>query len=300
MDIHRLHFDNPKGGSAPSRSAPNIGAAISTIGAELQSLRFGDAEVLWDAGPLWPRHAPLLFPIVGTLKGGSGFALPRHGFARDRAFAWISRSERACVLELRDDAETRACYPFPFQLRVSYSLDEAGFHMGLELLNPGEGPLPASLGLHPAFRWPLAAGLAKTAHRLVFDQQEPGPLRRLDHDGLLTPIHHPTPIQDRVLPLHDGLFSDDALLFLEPRSQGLRLEAEGGPALAFRWEGFQHLGIWAKPAEGPEAGPGFLCIEPWSGHADPADWNGAFSDKPGSFVLAPGDSRRWAFSVAQA
>lgn len=283
-------------------SSLGLEASLSAAGAELQSLRFGDAEVLWDAGPLWPRHAPLLFPIVGTLKGdafregGSTFVLHRHGFARDRAFTWISRSESACTLELRDDAETRACYPFPFQLRVSYSLDETGFHMGLELHNPGDAPLPASLGLHPAFRWPLAPGLARTAHRLVFDEQEPGPLRRLDHDGLLTPIHHPTPIRDRILPLHDGLFAEDALLFLEPRSQGLRLEAQGGPALAFRWEGFQHLGIWAKPG----AGPGFLCIEPWSGHADPADWAGAFADKPGSFVVAPGASRRWSFSVGLA
>jgi len=275
-------------------------AHIAPLGAELQSLRLGGTDLLWDAGPLWPRHAPLLFPIVGGLRNGTylhwdePFALPRHGFARDHAFAWISRSDTACSLELVDDESTHTSYPFPFRLRVDYRLDEAGFQMGLELHNIGIAPLPASLGLHPAFRWPLAPGIAKTAHRLVFEADEPEALRRLDAQGLLTPVLHPTPIQDRVLPLSEALFEEDALLFLEPASRGLRFEAEGGPALTFRWQGFRHLGIWAKADQGPS----FLCIEPWSGHADPADWDGELTEKPGSFVLSPGATKKWSFSVA--
>jgi len=120
-------------------------------------------------------------------------------------------------------------------------------------------------------------------------------LRRLDANGLLAPDLHPTPIRDRILALHEGLFRDDALLFLEPRSQGLRFEAEGGPSLTLRWEGFPHLGVWAKP----DPGPAFLCIEPWEGYADPAGWQGEFQDKPGSFSVAPGGSRRWSFQVSR-
>lgn len=289
MDIHRLHLTGCE-------------AHIAPMGAELQSLRLAGRDLLWDAGPLWPRHAPLLFPIVGGLKEGvylhweEPYTLPRHGFARDRAFTWVSRTDTSCSLELRDDGDTRENYPFPFCLRVTYSLDTAGLHMGLELHNSGEAPLPASLGLHPAFRWPLVPDAPKTAHRLVFDREEPAPLRRLNSHGLLTEVRHPTPIQNRVLSLNEDLFQEDALLFLEPCSQGLRFEAEGGPALVFHWEGFRHLGIWAKP----DLGPAFLCIEPWSGHADPEDpgsWDGEITEKPGSFVLAPGETRRWSFTV---
>jgi galactose mutarotase-like enzyme len=166
--------------------------------------------------------------------------------------------------------------------------------MDLSLHNPGKAPLPASLGLHPAFRWPLAPDRTKAAHRLTFGAEEPGPLRRLTAEGLLDPNPRPSPIQDRVLPLDEGLFSEDALIFLEPRSRNLRFEAEGGPALTLRWEGFPHLGIWAKP----DPGPSFLCIEPWEGYADPADWQGDFTDKPGAFLLAPGATRRWNLTIS--
>jgi galactose mutarotase-like enzyme len=286
MDIHQLHHDGAE-------------VTIAETGAELQALRLGGADLLWAAGPLWPRHAPLLFPVVGTLQGdtlrhrGATFPMPRHGFARNRAFTWMTRTATACALELRDDEDTRRSYPFPFQLGVAYTLEGASLRMDLTLHNPGSGPLPASLGLHPAFRWPITPGLPKSAHRLVFEADEPGPVRRLDGLGLLAPEPHPTPIRNRRLPLDEGLFIDDALLFLQPRSHGLRFEAEGGPTLTLRWEGFPHLGVWTKP----DPGPAFLCIEPWEGYASPADWDGEFAHKPGSFLLPPGATRRWSLTI---
>jgi galactose mutarotase-like enzyme len=286
MDIHRLRTDRAE-------------AAIAATGAELQALRLGGQDLLWDAGPLWPRHAPLLFPVVGRLKddtlrcGGAAFPMPRHGFARDRAFTLVEGTATTCTAELRDDEATRTLYPFPFLLRVAYTLGAASLRMDVTLRNPGEGPLPASLGLHPAFRWPLDPRLPKAAHRLVFEANEPGPLRRLTAEGLLDPAPHPSPILGRTLPLQEGLFEGDALIFLEPRSRSLRFEAQGGPALTLRWEGFPHLGLWAKR----DPGQAFLCIEPWEGYADPADWTGGFSEKPGSFILPPGATRRWSLAI---
>lgn len=46
-----------------------ISATVKAAGAELCSLKnVQELELLWQAGPEWPRHAPLLFPIVGRLK----------------------------------------------------------------------------------------------------------------------------------------------------------------------------------------------------------------------------------------
>ena len=287
MDTHTLHREGCE-------------AEIAQTGAELQALRVGGIDVLWGGGPLWPRRAPLLFPVVGGLKGdalhhqGSTFPMPRHGFARDRDFAWIRSSETGCALELKDDAGTRSAYPFSFRLAVSYELEPSGLRMAVTLENPGQTPLPASLGLHPAFRWPLLPGTRKTAHRLVFEAEEPGPLRRLDTGGLLEPEPHPSPIRDRTLPLTEDLFAQDALIFLEPRSRSVRFEAGEGPALRLHWEGFPNLGIWTKP----KPVPSFLCIEPWAGYASPADWEGDIADKPGGFLVAPGESRPWALRIS--
>ena len=291
MDKHRL-----QNGQAEATIAP--------LGAEFQSLRLGGLDLLWNAGPLWPRHAPLLFPVVGALAGdqlrhqGHSYLMPKHGFARDRTFTWTRRDEATCSLELRNDAVTQTSFPFAFQLSISYTLVSAALRMDLALNNPGPEPLPASLGLHPAFRWPLAPGLPRQAHRLVFEQAEPGPLRRIDAQGLLRPEPHATPIQDRVLDLREELFQDDALLFLESRSRALCYETQDGPTLKLHWEGFPHLGIWTKPDLGPAENPAFLCIEPWQGHADPQGFAGEFSEKPGNFLVEPGVTRKWGFSVA--
>ena len=77
-----------------------ISATIKAEGAELCSLKNGEGlELLWQAGAEWPWHSPNLFPIVGQLKNdqlrhqGETFLMPRHGFARDRTFGWLERSE---------------------------------------------------------------------------------------------------------------------------------------------------------------------------------------------------------------
>ena len=275
-------------------------ATIAQAGAELRALHLGGRDLLWDAGPLWPRCAPLLFPIVGALAGdtlrhrGVNYTLPKHGFARDLNFEAETLTATACTLSLTECPATLVAYPFPFRLSVTYTLAATTLRMDLALANPGPQPLPASLGLHPAFRWPLAPGLPKAAHRLVFAAPEPGPLRRINAQGLLTEVAHPTPIADRILPLREALFEADALLFLEPQSRALRFEVPDGPTLSLAWEGFPHLGVWTKP----DLGPGFLCIEPWDGYASPAHWDGEFSQKPGSFLLAPGTERKWSLTVS--
>jgi len=46
-----------------------VSTTIKAAGAELCSLKNKQGlELLWQAGPSWPRYAPILFPIVGRLK----------------------------------------------------------------------------------------------------------------------------------------------------------------------------------------------------------------------------------------
>src|SRR5580698_6019152 len=84
-----------------------VTAIVKADGAELCSLRNAAGhELLWQALPAWPRHAPLLFPIVGRLKDdrlrhrGREYRLTQHGFARDRRFAWAHTTSSSCRLVL--------------------------------------------------------------------------------------------------------------------------------------------------------------------------------------------------------
>lgn len=279
-------------------SSGRLGAAIKADGAELCSLTVDGRELLWQAGPEWPRHAPVLFPIIGRLKDdtlrhrGQTYRMTQHGFARDRRFAWEEHTATRCRLSLSDDARTRALYPFAFKLELIFELDAAGLTIRHRITNPGDETLPASLGAHPAFLWPLQDGVAKDAHELLFETDEPASIRRVE-GGLLSPQPEPTPVEGRRLPLNEGLFTRDAVILDRPASRSVRYGAPGTPALTVSWEGFRELGIWSKPTGAP-----FLCIEPWHGHASPADFDGEFMDKPGLLHLAPSAMRELSYRIA--
>ncbi|UFZ07245.1 aldose 1-epimerase family protein [Bradyrhizobium ontarionense] len=272
-------------------SAGGIAATIKALGAELCSLKTADGlELLWQAGPAWPRHAPWLFPIVGRLKDdrlhhhGRTYPMTQHGFARDMRFTWVERSADACTLRLADDETTRARYPFAFGLTLSYQITADALDMVVEIANPGAEVLPASFGAHPAFNWPLLPGQKKDSYRLIFAQPEPAPIRRLT-GGLLRERPGPSPIEGCVLALNERLFDEDAVILDQPASRSVRLVGTRGPALELTWDGFRQLGIWSKPGGVP-----FLCIEPWRGFASPLDFDAEFAAKPGVMHIAPGAS----------
>jgi galactose mutarotase-like enzyme len=278
MDTHEL-------------SNGQITAIVKAEGAELCSLRDSHGrEFLWQAEPAWPRHAPILFPIVGRLKNdtllhrGKSYPMKQHGFARDMRFEWGERHPERCTLSLEDSAATRLHYPFSFRLEVTYSLDGEQLVIVYRITNPADESLPASIGAHPAFAWPLAAGIAKDAHTITFSEPESALVRRLA-GGLLRPELSSSPIRGTELALSESLFVDDAMILDRLATTSLRYAAPGGPAIALSWEGFSELGIWSKP------GAPFLCIEPWSGFASPIDFDGEFETKPGIVNLAPGGSR---------
>jgi len=280
--------------SNDSHTLRSDGAAATILahGAELCSLQNGHGlELLWQAGPEWRRHAPVLFPIVGKLKNdelrhrGKTYPMTQHGFARDHRFEWIEREPDRCTLLLTDNAETRQRYPFAFRLAVTYSLQQADLDVMLEIANTGEEILPASIGAHPAFNWPLLPGLAKEAYALTFSTEEPAPVRRLK-DGLLRSAPEPTAVHGKTLALSERLFDDDAVIMDNLASSSVRYAADRGPSIEMFWEGFSELGVWSKPGGAP-----FVCIEPWCGIASPSDFDREFTDKPGLMHIAPGDKR---------
>ena len=89
-------------------SNSKLSATINHYGAELVSLQSNlKKEYIWEGNPeYWGKHAPILFPIVGTLKNNSyiyndkAYQLSRHGFARDTVFDLINQSENELIFSL--------------------------------------------------------------------------------------------------------------------------------------------------------------------------------------------------------
>jgi len=267
-------------------------ATIKADGAELCSLKNAEGlELIWQAGPQWPRHAPVLFPIVGRLKNdqlrhrGKVYPMTQHGFARDNRFTCLQHEATFCRFVLVDDPETRSRYPFPFRLQITYAANGADLEVALQITNTGDEIMPASIGAHPAFNWPLLPELAKEDYRLTFSDEETIPIRRLK-DGLMREKPEPTPIQGKTLALSEQLFDDDAVILDKVASRSVRYAADRGPSIEMAWDGFPELGIWSKPGGAP-----FLCIEPWHGYASPAEFDGEFAEKPGVMQIAPAQTR---------
>ncbi len=172
--------------SAPApvalRSA-QLQAQISPVGAQLSILRDNAGrDLLWDGDPaVWAGRAPILFPIVGALAGGSyrlgdkSYALPRHGFARGKPFGVMSASSSAAVFRLQADATTLPVYPFQFQLDVGFQVDGPSLSVISTVTNQGSSEMPASIGYHPGFRWPLPFGQPRESHFIEFAEPEPSP-----------------------------------------------------------------------------------------------------------------------------
>jgi len=275
----------------------SLTATVKAHGAELCSLKDDFTEFVWQGGPEWPRHAPLLFPIVGRLAAdelrhrGKTYRMTQHGFARDSRFAWAERGESRCTLVLEDNETTRALYPFPFRLTAIYALNAAGLNLTLTIANTGKESLPASIGGHPAFNWPLQSESTKEDYALTFSKAESSRVRRLD-GGLLRAATEPGPVKGTQLALSESLFADDAIIFDRIESDAVRYAASGGPWLTMSWCGFRELGVWSKPSGAP-----FLCIEPWRGYASPAGFDGEFADKPGQMHIASGAEERLSFRI---
>ena len=281
-------------------ASDRITARINPLGAELWSLTDpAGREYMTGADPAyWSGHAPLLFPIVGALRHGCYrigqriFQLPRHGFARHSHFKVIAAEPGLALFQLSQSAETLAVYPYRFVLEVEFRAEGDTLRQVVTVTNPAAESLWFSLGFHPAFAWPLPGEAGKGAHRVRFAEDEPGPIRRVDPEsGLLLAETFQSPVRGRELKPDAAQFAADAMIWDRLNSRSLTFGTDHGSRIELGFPDTTMLGIWQKP------GAPFLCLEPWQGLADPADWEGDFRTKPGSVELVGGGSRSFRMDV---
>jgi len=273
-----------------SLDSGDLSAAVNPLGAQLSILRDrAGRDLLWDGDPtVWTGRAPLLFPIVGELVRGSYrldsaiYHLPRHGFARRKLFDLVDSAPAAATFRLKADEATLQVYPFRFELDLHFALEGPTLSVTACVRNTGDSDMPASFGYHPALRWPLPFGRARSSHFIEFASDEPAPVRRLNADGLLTPQRQLTPVVRRRLVLADALFRDDAVIFDDIRSSAVTYGAVDGARIQVSFPDTPYLGIWSKPRAN------FICIEPWHGVADLEGFSGDFRTKTGVFTVAAG------------
>lgn len=268
---------------------------VSPMGAELQSIKDANGhEYLWQANPdFWPRHSPILFPIVcGLWKGkyrteGQEYALDRHGFARDTEFRLLKKTADRVTFALESSDATLKNYPYHFVLSVTYRLEGNKIHVIWHVHNSDTREIHFQIGGHPAFNIPDLKPGEPMHGRLKFDAA--GPLRRIvgNVEGCITRDYEPvgtTP--DGIWAFTEDSFKDDSVQFDGNQLRRVSiLNAADEPVVTLQFP-MPCVAMWSPYGKNAP----FVCIEPWFGVSDYVDYSGEFKDKYLMNHLLPGAS----------
>lgn len=279
-------------------------AAIETGGAQLISLRDrSGAEYIWQGDPrFWTGHSPVLFPIVGALKngettvGGKTYAMPKHGFAKDREFRVASADDRSVTFLLESDEQTKRFYPFDFRFSVTFQFSRGTLSVRYRIRNSGDTDMAYAVGGHPAFNCPLDTHERFEDYRLVFECPETvGFIGREKEGGLLNfsrriPLLH----GQTELPLAHALFSNNAMIFDSLKSRRIQMVSrKSGIGVELRFDGFDYFGIWSTSEKSP-----FVALEPLTSCTAAVDETGKLFEKRAMTILPPEESRDHAYSIS--
>jgi len=265
--------------------------SIQTKGAELVGLKTDALEYLWQADPnIWPRHAPLLFPIVGRLVdheytyNGKIYSMKQHGFARNNDFELIAKTENSILFEQIATTKSKEIYPFDFILNVKYTLLDTKLITEYIVKNPSDNKnLYFSIGAHPAFSCPFEKGQKRSDYQLIFDKKAI-PEAYIAHEGLYEGNTTTVFSESGIINIADKLFDKDSFTFNpNPFSKvTFKHKPTQKEYLSITFKNYPYLGIWSKKNVAP-----FVCIEPWHGIADKKNHTKDFTEKEGVKKLAP-------------
>ncbi len=267
---------------------------IDSFGAELKSVKdkTSQQEYMWQADPaFWGRTSPVLFPFVGSLKDATyryediSYKMGQHGFARDMEHKLISQTESAIYFELSSNEETLKKYPFTFLLKIGYELEDNAVKVLWEVENnSSDKQLHFSIGAHPAFNCPIHGEENKAGYKFYFADVD-----EIHHHG-----HTDTGLsleEDFVLPLEDNRvtitpeFFDGSTYIIEGRQTNeVALEDPNGNRMVSVSFDMPLFALWSPPGKNAP----FVCIEPWCGRCDAADFEGTLSERAFNNALDAG------------
>lgn len=259
-----------------------ITATISERGAELKSLVCNDTQYIWGGkAEIWAPSCPLLFPICGALKNnryrynGKEYTLEKHGYVRTTTFDVESLTEDSVVFLHRSNDETKAKFPFDYELRVCYTLNGKALKIDCTVTNKTNGDMYFSIGSHEGYYTP--EGIED--YDVIFPQNETLNTTML-YGPLCTEQTMPILKDGNVLPLYDKYFMLDTLIFKNIKSRFATLRnRKTGRALRVDFPCDNTFLLWHK------LGSPYICLEPWSGAPDSVNATGELTEKEGILHL---------------
>ncbi len=247
-------------------------ATVNGIGAELISVVGADGrEIMWQTPNenFWGKHAPLLFPVCGQLKGkkytyrGVTYDMNGHGFIGGEEFELVEGGESYVILRSVANADTLAKYPFNYSFTAKYSLEGKRVVCSVTIENNGEDTMPYMFGWHPGFALPDDGGAEIEDYLLDFGNAEPFKVIPLQNGPFASPIRNDFPLEGGKYTLCEAeIYANDTLIFENPPTRVTLSSKKNDYKLDLEWsESTPYLCVWKAPSHDAR----FICLEPWSG-----------------------------------
>ena len=255
----RIAFREGEGGFPVVQMDSRYGACeLSLYGAHLLTYRpVGHGPVLYlspksafEAGKAIRGGIPICWPWFGKREGK-----PSHGFARTSRWTLVETAYTDAYTELtlglKDSPETRAMWPYPFEVKYVVRLGDC-LKLSLSCANTGDAPMPVTQAFHPYFRV-----------RDVRQVRIAGLEHAACHDYLTG--------NETVCGEGDWRATGPTDARFSPKANGCVIHDDGlGRKLTLLWSGTRSLVVW-NPWETGEraiadldegAYTRFLCVEP--------------------------------------
>ncbi len=268
-------------------------ASVDSRGAELKSLRKSESgkEYMWCADArYWGRTSPTLFPLVGGLKNGEyrldnkTYKMEKHGFVRDVEFKLVSHESTELWFTFEGNEETKKQFPFSFQLKIGYRLEDMTLKVLWRVENPSSEVLYFSIGGHPAFNCPINRGEKREEYFLKFDKKDEINCTTIGEDGLVSGEKQSYKLQDGLLPISEELFERDAIIMEDYQIHSIALlTPDRKPYITAKFD-LPVVAVWAPAGKNAP----FVCIEPWNGICDHTDFAGTLEERKWGNEVRPG------------
>lgn len=235
---------------------------------------------------------PVLFPSVGLSNGsqqdhwdhaGRALLMPMHGWARDSYWHVLESDQRSVTAVMIRNTGIRVAFPFDFELRLRYALENDALTLSTTLTNNDKQPFPYALGFHPYLRAPIAGGKRDDCRVDL-----PAGTRITSPDAWRTLER--TPAAARTIALTEAelpgsiVLGDTGARTLEVADHAAKLATR--VSVEDSEESFPFWVVWTSAPDAP-----YVCLEPWT------DIPNALN-RPGTRTIAPGATVRYRMTIS--
>ena len=252
---------------------------VDTKNCEIASFRRKDKDIeyMWNGdSAYWSGRNPTLFPHVSSPNGkiisfkGKEYKVNNHGFCRKSEFNFEEQGDDYLLFSLKDSEETLKEYPYHFEMKVRYTLEENRVTIAYEINNREEGPLYFGFGQHPAFNCPLVSDKQFSDYWIEFEKED---------------------VENRRLDLSYELFEKyPTFVVKDPKSRVFTLTDGENKVVMRTDEKYRIFAVWTPHAP-------FVCLEPWVNTIKEEDEIPVFEECEGNVKLEEGGSYAIAYSL---